>query len=466
MSSIGFLSQSWQESLRQRCEHIAVIEHASGKRFSFGQLDQLASTWMSRIAHEKPCEGDRVLVKLPNSADFVAVFLACLRLRLVMTPVDPKLGTTETSTAIQHVGARLTVSKDGVRGNRLGADRENAMREIPASTAFLKLTSGSTGAPKGIALTDAQLLADCTNICSTMGIRPDDLNFGAIPLSHSYGFDNLVLPLLAQGTPLVVLDETFPRAVIEGIAASRATVFPAVPFLLEMLNHQPAPLPELPSLRTVISAGAPLSAEVYHAFRQRFGLRIHQFYGSSECGGITYVREPTDEFIAGCVGTPMNNVTVDLVEDGRVRVRGANVASAYFPPLPADEEQVLGGGTYLTGDTGRLDEQGRLHLTGRVAGFINVAGRKVNPSEIEQCISQLPAVHKVTVLGVADASRHETIAAFVIPRTGQNVEIDKLIQHCRSHLAAWKVPRTVKVLDDFPMTPSGKVDRMALKRQV
>jgi long-chain acyl-CoA synthetase len=460
------LAKQWQETLRNRRDRVAVTELTSDKSYTFSQLEHAASAWADRIGVEKLDEGDRVLVKLPNSDDFVAVFLASLRLRLVMTPIDPKLGEAETRAVIEHVGARLMITKNGIQRTGLDGAGAAQMAFPPDGTVLLKLTSGSTGSPKAIALTDLQLLADSANICSTMGIRPADLNFGVIPLSHSYGFDNLIMPLIAQGTSMVMLDEIFPRAVIEGIASTRATVFPAVPFLLEMLNHQPDPLPKMPSLRTVISAGAPLSAEVYHTFRQRFGLRIHQFYGSSECGGITYVREPSDEFIIGCVGKPMDNVTVDLVEDGRVRVCGANVASGYWPPLPPNEEQVLGNDTYLTGDIGRFDETGRLHLIGRVASFINVAGRKVNPVEIEQCIAELPAIQNVAVLGVADASRHESIAAFVVVRDGASIETDKLLQHCRARLASWKVPRAVKVIDALPLTTSGKLDRMALKQQV
>lgn len=451
----------WRRTLREKAVQVAVHDVSNGSAVTFEELERKANSAAAALARLGLAAGDRVLVQMPNSAEFVAAFLATLRLRIAMIPVDSKLPATETDAILRQFGARARITREGVAGSS-----EPAAGRRDDAIALLKLTSGSTGAPKGIALTEQQLLADCRNICSTMDIRPDDLNFGIIPLSHSYGFDNLVLPLIVQGTPMVVLDAPLPRAILDGLAATRATVFPAVPFLLDALSQLPPPLPELPALRTVISAGAPLTATVFQRFRERFGINAHQFYGSSECGGITYDRKPLDDFVEGCVGTPLDNVNVDLAEVGRVRVRGENVASGYVPRPASEDEIVLADGMFLTGDIGRFDEQGRLHLIGRVAGFINVAGKKVNPVEIEKCIAQMQGVAGVAVIGVADASRTEAIAAVVVCAEGVEQTTEQVLRHCRERLASWKVPRLVRFLAKLPVNQRGKLDRAVLRRIV
>src|SRR5207248_20965 len=175
---------------------------------------------------------------------------------------------------------------------------------------LLKLTSGTTAAPRVIRFRSDQLLADSENICQTMGINRDDLNYGVIPISHSYGFSNLLTPLVARGIPMSLSSDRMPRAIIDGLVATRATVFPGMPIFYQSLCELDA-MPRLPRLRLCISAGAPLAIEVEQAFRAEFGHEIHAFYGSSECGGICYARQP--ESLPGFVGQPMRGVDVELL---------------------------------------------------------------------------------------------------------------------------------------------------------
>src|SRR6266404_1205296 len=184
--------------------------------------------------------------------------------------------------------------------------------------ALLKLTSGTTAAPRVIRFRSEQLLADSENICETMGITRGDLNYGVIPISHSYGFSNLLTPLIARGIPMTLSSDRMPRAIIDGLVATRATVFPGMPVFYQSLCELDA-VPMLPELRLCISAGAPLAIEVVQAFRARFGHEIHSFYGSSECGGICYAREP--EPLAGFVGKPMQGVDVELLDPGSAQSR-------------------------------------------------------------------------------------------------------------------------------------------------
>src|SRR5262249_22659523 len=147
-------------------------------------------------------------------------------------------------------------------------------------------------------------------ICDTMGIRDSDLNFGVISISHSYGFSNLLTPLIARGVPIVISNDRTPRAILADLARSKATVFPGTPVLYQAFcEMENASVP--PSLRLCISAGAPLAVLVARKFREKFQLPIHSFYGSSECGGICYDREATNPS-EGFVGGAMKGVSIEI----------------------------------------------------------------------------------------------------------------------------------------------------------
>jgi acyl-coenzyme A synthetase/AMP-(fatty) acid ligase len=319
---------------------------------------------------------------------------------------------------------------------------------------LLKLTSGTTAAPRAVRFRAAQLHADAENICTTMGITGADLNFGAIPFSHSYGFSNLVTPLLTHGVPLVATDERLPRSLWQGVQRSGATVFPGLPVFFEKM----AALDEArkgSQLRLCISAGAPLLASVAGAFTRSFGLKIHSFYGSSECGGICYDRSDEPNYDDGWVGQPMDGVHVALGEDQRIAVCSEAVGDGYFPTPDLD---VLGGGCFVPGDLVE-ERNGGYAIVGRSTDVINIAGRKLNPGEIEGRIAAFPGVRQVVVFGVPSALRGEEPVACVC---GSGIDAAALQRHCREHLSAWQMPRDFWMVEEIPVSDRGKVSRPKL----
>jgi acyl-CoA synthetase (AMP-forming)/AMP-acid ligase II len=331
--------------------------------------------------------------------------------------------------------------------------RSEVREEVPASTVVLKLTSGTTGVARAIRFTGDQLAADCHQICETMGITDCDLNFAAIPLSHSYGFSNLITPLLLRGVSMVVTDDRLPRAMVAAIEQTGATVFPGTPIFFQHLADLPVGAPR--ELRLCISAGAPLSLAVWEKFKSRFGLGIHVFYGSSECGGIAYDRDG----VLGCdgfVGQPMKDVSVLISEDtNRIEVRSAAVGEGYFPEGDPD---VLGSGRFIPGDLARM-ERGGIVLAGRASEFINVGGRKLNPLEVELRLSSLPGVGQVIVFGVPSASRGEEPVACVV---GEGIDAAQLIRQFAQAVPAWQAPRDIWVVRELPVNERGKFSRRTL----
>jgi long-chain acyl-CoA synthetase len=429
----------------------ALIDGGSGAVTTREQLLARAEAFAETLTSSGLREGDALAIQLPNSVDFVVAFLAACRLRLVVAPIDRDAPETEVAKILGHFAIRGLA----YRSDRLSVSVRDITERpaVPAGARLIKLTSGSTGRPKGIVTTEANLIADCTNICATMDIRPADLNLGAIPFSHSYGFSNLVMPLLVQGTPVVISNDYLPQSLIELANRHRCTVAPLIPMVFTHLAT--AANGAFETIRTFISAGAPLPATTSRRFRERFGLDIHSFYGCSECGGITYDRLG-GAVERGTVGTPMENVTV-ATDGARLSVRSASVAAGYlfdaatFEPLEA---------TFTTDDLAELREDGELALTGRAGDLINTAGKKVNPREVEAVILQIDGVRETKVYGEAAGARGEVVAAVVVATP--NVTRELVREFCRARLSPHKVPRIVKLIDEMPVDERGKVKRAVL----
>jgi long-chain acyl-CoA synthetase len=433
---------------------VALIDAASGAVTTRAALLAMSQTLAARLTDTGIQEGDPVGIQLRNSPDFVATFLAALQLRLVAVPIDRDARESEVTSILTHFAVRAIVCRGEGTNTNISLCTAQKIAVLPTGARLLKLTSGSTGKPKGIVTSEANLIADSEQICSTMDIRPDDVNFGAIPLSHSYGFSNLVSPLLLQGTPIVISNDYLPQSVVDHCNRWRCTVVPAIPMVFDHLVSVAGG--ELPTVRTFLSAGAPLPASTSRRFRERFGQPIHTFYGCSETGGITYDRAGA-AVERGTVGHALNGVTLSL-DAGRLAVSGANVALGYLHDAATFE--AFQPGRFIADDLAEIREDGEVVLTGRAGDLINTAGKKVNPREVEQIILQIEGVRQVKVYGEPAGARGEVVAAAVVAEP--HVTRDGIRHFCRSHLSPHKVPRIVKLIEQIPVDERGKVKRAAL----
>jgi long-chain acyl-CoA synthetase len=424
---------------------------------TFSQIEERADQFARQLATIAP--GQVFAIQIGNHPDWPSLFLACLRKQIVVLPLEQTISDEQKQSAFQichAVAAAVSVGKDvqilpparDSAANDWGNDRPS----------LLKLTSGTTAAPRAVRFRSKQLLADCENICETMGISQRDLNFGVIPISHSYGFSNLLTPLIVRGVSLVLSSDRIPRAIIGGLAVTRATVFPGMPVFYQSFCEMEE-APSLPDLALCISAGAPLALETAQAFRRKFGREIHSFYGASECGGICYVREAQP--VPGFVGRAMSGVVIEQVDHANpvslVRVRSRAVAAGYFPE---PDEQKLGGGIFVPDDL--LEKtRGGYRIVGRSSDLINVAGKKVHPAEVEAEILRCRGVRAAIVFGRESERRNEEVAACVIAK---GLSEKELLAHCRARLSSWQVPRRIYFVDAIPVNERGKTSRRELAR--
>jgi long-chain acyl-CoA synthetase len=441
MKSGNALLAAWEKTLAQKRNAPAIFDTRGKVLRTFGEIDTRALELeenMASFAH-----GQVYPIDLGNHPDWPAALLGCLRRRLVALPLE------DTITPQQREAA-LRISSV--------LDARDWGEEPPV---LLKLTSGTTAAPRAIRFQSEQLVADCLQICETMGIGPDDLNFGVIPLSHSYGFSNLVTPLLVRGVAMALSRDRMPRAVLDDLASSGARVFPGMPVFYQAFCEMINP-PALPDLRLCISAGAPLPLEVARKFRGKFGRSIHSFYGSSECGGICYDREARLEE-PGFVGPPMVGVKVEMLEPdapaSRIQVESSAAGDGYFPE---PDPEKLGNGFFAPDDVLSRSGDG-FCIVGRISDVINVAGKKVNPAEVETELLRFNGVRAAVVFGRESVLRNEEVAACVAASAG--VRESELLEFCRQRLNGWQVPKRIFFVDEIPVNERGKISRRELAQR-
>ncbi|HUF17368.1 MAG TPA: class I adenylate-forming enzyme family protein, partial [Thermoanaerobaculia bacterium] len=443
------LSERFRALAHAAPEHPAIIDGTTGSVTSRSSLLARAEILRARLKSSGIAAGDRVGIQLPNSVDFVAAFLAAAELGCTTLPIDRDARKSEIGATLNHFGVRALIYISGASDEFPSI----SVREVPSPSAeeadvvLIKLTSGSTGMPRGILTTAGNLIADCRNICETMEIRATDRNLGAIPFSHSYGFSNLVTPLLLLGTTIVVSNDYLPHSILNLSNTFACTVLPGIPMMFEHLSQLPRDDGRFATMRSFISAGAPLSASVSRRFRERFGQPIHSFYGCSECGGIAYDREGGAVERAR-VGSAMKNVKLAIDPDSsRLLVESEAVAIGYLDGPGGNTR--FSGNRFLTDDLARLDDALELELTGRVGDLINTAGKKVNPREVETVILQMKGVRQARVFGEAAGARGEVVAAVVV--ADPDVTREQVRTFCGARLSSHKVPRIVKFIESIPL---------------
>lgn len=425
------------------------------------QADELAA----RLHEHGLVPGRLVGLVAPNGPGYLVGYLALRRCGLVPVLCDLSIPAHALEGILQRfdVAGCLSLAEAWPRGGenwtfvtRLGA----VVRHLPETIGAIKLTSGSTGLPRGVVVSSAALVADEAQLAAAMGLTGEDRHVGAIPFSHSYGFSSVVLPALLRGALVIVPDE---RSVMAPLAVARdceATFFPAVPAWLSAWARLASPPPLPPSIRLLTSAGAPLAAETARAVRERFGHPVQVFYGASESGGIAFDRVGTAAE-NGTVGTLVDGVAIELdPESGRLRVASAAVAEGYLPEAAPE----LHGGSFLTGDLAAWDARrpGELRLLGRADDLVIVKGKNVQPREVENVLRQLPGVDDVCVLGVDGLEGPRTVLRAVFAADAAAVTFESVVEHCRGKLAEHKIPRSVVVLPELPRDGRGKLDRRRL----
>ena len=335
---------------------------------------------------------------------------------------------------------------------------------LPALPAVpLHQTSGTTGVPKVAVRHGAAAVAEARHYIDTIGIDSSDSIVVVSPMSHAYAYGMGVMVPMLSGAHIVSMREFKTKLLFQTFAEKQVTVFPAVPAMLEVLLFGVGDrLRNSP--RKVFAAGAPLTERVARTYRAKSGTIVRPLYGTTETGGISIAVEDRDALVTGCVGTPMDGVSVQ-VRSGQASssrsgdplhtlyVRSSSMMAGYLGSGKLDTSPVVDG-WFQTGDLSRVDEHDSIHLRGRITEVINVGGMKVVPREVEEVIAAIAGVTEVKVYAGNSPSGTQFVKAAVVADGVTEAEIRA---HCHQELIYYKRPSAVLLIDALPKTPAGKV---------
>ncbi|WP_326543657.1 class I adenylate-forming enzyme family protein [Pseudorhodoferax sp.] len=462
---------------------------------SFAALDAMVASAMAELQARGTGPGDRVLVVAENSAEHVALVLACSRLGAWSCGVNARMAPAEVAGFIAKADPRLVCFTSGASaaaaahadahaagpsalaglriapGTGPAAPVEPALAERVATIIF---TSGTTGQPKGVLTSHAGLVQFAENSARSRGLAAEDRSYAYLPMTHVFGLGTVLAASLHAGAGLVMRNQFDPADMLDALARHRVSNLQGPPALFSrLLAHiGQQGRPQAPQLRYLYTGAGPLDLALKRQVQQCFGLPLHHGYGLSEYAGavcITPMNEVRDDTSAGYCVPGAELCIVDKAgralpagERGEIWIRGSGLFPGYFRDADATAAAMRPGGWYASGDLGRCAADGALTVVGRLKEMIVRSGFNVYPAEVEAALNDHPAVLRSAVLGVPASDGNEDIHAFVELRPGGVLDPQELRQFLAQQLAPYKRPTQVHPVDRLPMTLSGKV----LKREL
>jgi malonyl-CoA/methylmalonyl-CoA synthetase len=473
---------------------------AAGGGLTYGDLDRLTARLAATLLAAGVRPGDRVAVQVEKSAEALALCLAVPRAGAVLLPLNPAYtpaelgyfladaepalivgppGSAASMAALAPAAATLELGPDG-RGSLL--ERAAAMpagfADVPRATADLAAilyTSGTTGRAKGAMLTVGNLAANARTLKDLWRFGPDDVLLHALPIFHTHGLFTAVNTLLLAGGALLLLPRFDAAAVLALLP--RATAMMGVPTFYTRLLAEPGLTREaVAHIRLFVAGSAPLLPETHVAFAARTGHAILERYGMTETGMLT--SNPYDgPRLPGSVGPPLPDTRLRIAdpatgaplgpgEVGGIEVQGPGVFAGYWRMPERTLAEHRPDGWFVTGDLGRIDERGYVHIVGRAKDLVISGGFNVYPREVEAVLDELPGVAESAVIGLPHPDLGEAVTAIVVPRGGAALDEAGLVAALAPRLARYKQPRRVLVVHELPRNTMGKVLKAVLRERL
>ncbi len=437
--------EGWLDRAASLAPARAAIETPQGT-CTYSELLVLARAGAGRLLELGVKQGEQVAIALPPGLAFAQALHSCLLLGAVAVPVDLRLAEQEQR---RIAGAAQTLIEEPLPHGGPAAAWPAVEHDLDA-TAMIVHTSGTTSAPRPVRLSYANILWSALGSGVALGSDPQERWLCALPLSHVGGL-SILLRSAIYATTAIVHERFETDRVLDAIESGNVTIVSLVATTLRRLLD--GGLSQPPELRCALTGGGPVPVALIERAHEA-GVPVSLTYGLTEtCSQVTST--PTSELGAtpASAGPPLFCTRVCIAEDGEILVAGPTVSPS------AD----LSGGWLATGDLGRLDDQGRLRVTGRKADTIVSGGENVAPAEVEAVLEAHPGVLEAAVLGRPDERWGEAVAAIVVARPGAELDAAELREHCASSLAPFKVPKVFSIVSDpLPRTPSGKLLRRQL----
>ncbi|GAB91150.1 long-chain-fatty-acid--CoA ligase [Gordonia rhizosphera] len=489
------LTDNLRQTAERRPDVIAI--KMDDTEISYAELSGLAARtarWLRDLGIEP---GDRVAVSLPNIAQMPILYYGILWAGGVVVPMNPLYKDREFAHVLRDSGATVFFAWNGVaeQAAKGAADAGATFVEVdPATftghvtshaatraaardgedTAVILYTSGTTGAPKGAELTHANMVRNA-EVCASdrlIGLSAGDVVFGGLPLFHVFGQTCMMNASVLTGATLTLLPRFDPQRALEIIERDKVTHMGGVPTMYVALSQfTDRGTYDTSSLTRCVSGGSALPVEILTAFEEAYDAMLLEGYGLSETSPVASFNHADRERKAGSVGQPVEGVELKLIDadfnevpegsDGEIAIKGHNVMKGYFGN-PEATDAVLKDGWFRTGDIGRRDDDGYYYIVDRAKDMIIRGGYNVYPREVEVVLYGHPAVASAAVVAIPSQMHGEEVAAVITVKPGMTVTEDEIQQYTKDRVAAYKYPRVVRIVDELPLGPTGKI----LKREI
>ena len=479
-----------------------------GEVFSYGVLREKVAAMRGALDGLGIGKGDRVALLCGNTLEFVVSYFACLGRGIVCVPLNPTAPAPELQRELAVVGARAVVVAPSAVGGWSSVDRSalpNLVHVIAATgelqgalhfaeltghapapivelerddLAIMLFTSGTAGSPKAAMLSHENLKSNLDQLSKVRRLDGTDVVYGVLPLFHIFGLNVVLAYSLMRGSAIVLVERFDPMTAVETIRDRKITLIPGAPPLWMAFEQMPnLPRDTFASVRTALTGASKMPEHTTKSLHERFGLLVTEGYGLTECSPVVTTTTDVDKDVAlqkiGSIGRVLPGVEVRVVDEngenvlsgdsGEIWVRGPNVFRGYFEDPQATARALTADGWLRTGDVAVVDDDGFLYLVDRAKDLIIVSGFNVYPAEVEEAIFEHPAVAQAAVVGVEHPHTGEAVRAYAVLKTGQSLDEDALIDHCRSRLARYKCPTKVLFVQQLPVGGTGKVLRRQLR---
>lgn len=504
-----------QNSLPSATDPIAWIDHAlkshptrtfietgSGKIYTYADMVELSGRMATALAERGVEAGDRVAVQVEKSPEAMMLYLGCLRLGAVFLPLNTAYTAAELEYFLGDAEPQVVVARPQDRDSlgaiakkvlvphleTLGTAGDGSLMDLarnadplgfvrfegsPDALAALLYTSGTTGRSKGAMLTRANLASNAAALVDAWRFTASDVLLHALPIFHAHGLFIAGNTMLACGGSMLFLQKFDADEVMRLLP--RATSMMGIPtFYTRLLQHSGLTQEATAHMRVFISGSAPLLAETHREFHARTGHEILERYAMTET--LVNTSNPYDgERLPGAVGTPLPGIEVRVTEPesgallndadsvGMIEVRGPNVFKGYWKMPEKTAAEFRADGYFITGDLGKIDAQGYVHIVGRGKDLIITGGYNVYPKEVEGEIDALPGVVESAVIGLPHKDFGEGVTAVVVPQSNALLDEASVLKAMDGRLAKFKLPKRVLIVPELPRNTMGKVQKNVLR---
>ncbi|WP_166786773.1 class I adenylate-forming enzyme family protein [Jeotgalibacillus salarius] len=478
-----------QKRISMTPEASALVDADTQDTWTYKELGKQIGFWQAYLSRFEMNKGERIAFLGANTIEIFPLLFACSYMGLIFTPLNTRLHPAEIKAILQDAGPALVVTDEEMKsraeqstGNVVlltDALQENLDKTIVTceaeteATSVMIYTGGTTGAPKGVMLSNRAIEWNAINTIVSWGLTEDDRTLTYMPLFHTGGLNALAIPILMAGGQVVIGNKFQPEKVVNELNHFRITIALFVPTMYQMMiNTGKLGNRAFPSMKTFLSGGAPCPMSIYQYFEQH-KLPFKQGYGLSEAGPNNFMM-PLDyaQRYKGSVGKPMIYAEIRLFDEenneiqashtpGEIRIKGPHLFSGYWR-LPGETKSAFHNGWFKTGDLAELDNKGNYTIKGRIKEMIISGGENIYPQEIETVINMLPGIRDQAVVSCPDDQWGEVPVAFVT-LSDLHLTISQIRTHCQAHLTKYKCPSQIYILPELPKTAVGKLDKRLLQ---